>query len=81
MWQIIVQIETHVKYEISAHVKGQNTSDKVLNDYVGRRDAMLCLDVNAGSCTETHFLLGSLCLTVITCIKRAPSDLNMVSVK
>lgn len=61
MWQIIIQIETHVKYEISAHVKGQNTTDKVLNDYVGRRDAKLCLDVNAGSCTETHFLLGSLC--------------------
>lgn len=30
MWQIIVQIETHVKYEISAHVKGQNTADMVL---------------------------------------------------
>lgn len=61
MWQIIVQIENHVKFNFSVHVKGQNTLDKLLNDYVGRRDATLCLDVNVGSNKGTYFVLGAPC--------------------
>lgn len=62
MWQIIVQIETDVKYIFSVHVKGQNTLDKLLNASVGRWDAMLCLEVKVGSSTDLAlFFLGALC--------------------
>lgn len=37
--------------------KARNTLDELLNDYVGRGDAMLCLDVNIGSSEGTYFLL------------------------
>lgn len=61
IWQIIVQIETYVKYNFSAHVKGQNTLDKLLNDSVGRWDTTPCLDVKLGSSTDLAlFFLGAL---------------------
>ena len=40
--------------------KARNTLDELLNDYVGRGDALLCLDVNIGSSEGTYFLLGAL---------------------
>lgn len=45
----------------------------IMDDYVGRRDATLCLDVNTGSRQGTYFLLGAPC--------SALSDINMVSGK
>lgn len=45
----------------------------IVDDYVGRRDATLCLDVNTGSRQGTYFLLGAPC--------SALSDINMVSGK